>query len=339
MREMLQSTLIRVIVTPNFNLAATMNFIDPFRAVNYLEGLSLFRWEIASDMGGPCVASNGVSIDTQALVNLDEVAPDITIVSSSWTPEDVSTARINKALRTAARAGKTIGGLDTGAFILAETGLMRGKRATVHYEHIDSFIELFPNIDVSENLSVFDGKFITCSGGVASVDFALRIIHSTLGPAISNAAARYIFHPEFRGAGKSQNPSGDEPMGANVPDTVKQAISEMEAHLEDPLTIPEISKNIGISQRQLIRLFSRYLNKTPVLYYRDIRLDRARGLVTQTTLSMAEIAVASGFSNQVHFSRAYRERFGLSPLQDRGEGRIPFEFRAWPLHRNPKGEA
>jgi AraC family carnitine catabolism transcriptional activator len=111
----------------------------------------------------------------------------------------------------------------------------------------------------------------------------------------------------------------------------------MEEHLEQPLTIAQICARVGLSHRQLDRLFARYVRKTPALYYRDIRLDRARGLITQTSLSMIEIAYASGFSSQVHFSRAYKDRFGIAPSKDRIEGRIPFEFRAWPMHRKPAG--
>jgi transcriptional regulator GlxA family with amidase domain len=107
----------------------------------------------------------------------------------------------------------------------------------------------------------------------------------------------------------------------------------MEQHLENAASIPEICSMAGISHRQLDRLFERYIGKSPALYYRDIRLDRARGLVTQTDMLLSEIAIASGFASQVHFSRAYRERFGLPPRKDRVEGRIPFEFRAWPMHR------
>ena len=88
-----------------------------------------------------------------------------------------------------------------------------------------------------------------------------------------------------------------------------------------------------ISHRQLDRLFRRYVKKAPAAYYRDIRLDRARGLVTQTEMALSQVALASGFASQVHFSRAYRARFGLPPRQDRIEGRVPFEFRAWPMHR------
>jgi len=107
----------------------------------------------------------------------------------------------------------------------------------------------------------------------------------------------------------------------------------MQQHLENPLPIPELCARTGISHRQLNRLFDRYIGKSPSLYYRDIRLDRARGLVTQTDMLLSEIAIASGFSSPALFSRAYRERFGLPPRTDRVEGRIPFEFRAWPLHR------
>jgi transcriptional regulator GlxA family with amidase domain len=110
----------------------------------------------------------------------------------------------------------------------------------------------------------------------------------------------------------------------------------MEENLENALSIPQICKQVRLSQRQLDRLFAQFVRKSPVLYYRDIRLDRARSLVTQTDMQLSEVAVASGFSSQAHFSRAYRERFGLAPRTDRVEGRVPFEFRAWPMHRKKR---
>jgi AraC family carnitine catabolism transcriptional activator len=113
----------------------------------------------------------------------------------------------------------------------------------------------------------------------------------------------------------------------------------MEENLETALPIPRICQHIGISQRQLDRLFQRFVRQAPAIYYRDIRLDRARGLVTQTDMPLSEVAVASGFASQVHFSRAYRQRFGIAPRSDRMEGRIPFEFRASPLHHPTAGPA
>ncbi|WP_127112789.1 GlxA family transcriptional regulator [Shimia sediminis] len=330
---------LRLIVTPNFNMAATMGFVDPFRAANYLEGITLFTWEFVSETGGECLSSNGVGIGTKSLLSVRDVPADFLILSSSWTPEDYGSDVIQTALRHAARRGGTIGAIDTGAFVMAKAGLLAGRRATVHYEHIDAFQELYPDVEVSENLYVFDGNRISCCGGAASVDFALHIIQGIHGSGLANAAARYVFHPNLRERGTPQNPQTHEPLGSTVPEAVRRAIKVMEDNLEEPMLIPEICRLAEVSHRQLDRLFSQYLKKTPALYYRDIRLDRARGLVTQTTLSMGEIAVASGFASQVHFSRAYKDRFGLPPIKDRIEGRIPFEFRAWPMHRKRSSDS
>lgn len=327
---------IQMIVVPSFNLWATMGFIDPFRAANYLDGTAHFRWDFLSEQGGTCLASNGAPLETKAL-DAGWASPDLVVISSSWTPERHATGRLTNALRQAARAGATLGALDTGAFILAQAGLLKARRATVHYEHIDAFGELYPDVDLSEDLFVFDGTRISCCGGGASVDFGLHVLQGICGSTLANAAARYIFHANLRETGTRQQPEGSEPLGNLVPSSVKAAIRTMEENLEDPIAIPDICAKVGISHRQLDRLFATYIKKTPALYYRDIRLDRARGLVTQTELPMSEIAVASGFSSQVHFSRAYRDRFGLSPRQDRVEGRVPFEFRAWPMHRKRPG--
>ena len=327
---------ILVIVTPNFNLAATASFLDPFRASNYLDGSILFRWDMASATGGEVIASNGLSTQAKALREVSAKPQDIVIVSSSWAPETYNSAPLHGALLRWARAGVILGALDTGAFILAEAGLLKGKRATTHYEHIDSLKELYPDTEISEDLFVFDGKLVTCCGGSAAMDVALHIIRSMHGDSLANAAARYLFHQSLRPQGTTQSPGSIEPLGSTAPSVLKRAIKLMEENLEDALSIPQICKRVRLSQRQLDRLFAQFVRKSPVLYYRDIRLDRARSLVTQTDMRLSEVAVASGFASQAHFSRAYRERFGLAPRTDRIEGRVPFEFRAWPMHRKKR---
>ncbi len=330
------TTRLLIIVAPSFNMAATMGFIDPFRAANYLDGCPYFSWEFVSEAGGYCLSSNGLGIETTSLDGRAAAEADIVIVSASWTPERHLTGKLGNALRHWARSGATLGSLDTGAFILAQARLLKGRRATVHYEHIDAFQELYPDIEVVENLYVLDGNRVTCCGGVAAVDFGLQILQGIHGSALANAAARYVFHDRLRGPAEMQQPKASEPLGSTVPAQLRKAIQVMEANLEEPVSVPDISRQIGVSQRQLTRLFAAHIGKTPVLYYRDIRLDRARGLVTQTDLPIAEVALASGFASPVHFSRSYKVRFGLAPTQDRIEGRVPFEFRAWPMHRKPK---
>ena len=322
-----------ILVTPDFNMAATMAFVDPFRAANYLERTGHFQWRLFSLQGGPCPASNGLSIDTEQLSDPAGLRPDFALISSSWAPEKHSEPALLSILRDWFRKGVKIGGLDTGAFILASAGLLDGRTATVHYEHIDGFQERFPKIAVSEDMLVMEGGIWTCCGGSAATDMALHMIRQTHGDGLANAAAKYVFHHQLRPFGSPQKPDAIEPLGHRVPNAVRQAVHLMEQNLEEPLSIPQISAKVGVSQRHLNRLFAEQVGKTAINYYRDIKLDRARSLVTQTNLTLSQISVASGFGSQVHFSRAYKKRFGLAPGADRIEGRIPYEYRAWPMFR------
>lgn len=328
-----QPTELLILVTPHFNMAGTMAFLDPFRAANYLAGRTHFTWRLASESGGSCRASNGLAVEVEPLEAVREMQPDLVIVSSSWTPEAFASPALLSLIRRLLRAGSYVGGIDTAAFILAEAGLLSGRRVTVHYEHIDALGERFAEIDVTEDLFVHDGSVGTCCGGSASADYALFLLRELVGDALTNDCAKYLFHNTVRGPGTHQTEAHLEPLGNTAPTKVRRAIEIMEAHLEHPIPIPEICALTEVSQRQLNRLFQQTVKTSPQLYYRDIRLDRARGLVTQTELPLAQVALAAGFASQVHFSRAYKAKFGVTPSHDRIEGRVPFEFRAWPMYR------
>ena len=123
-----------------------------------------------------------------------------------------------------------------------------------------------------------------------------------------------------------------EPVGYTIQGKVREAIVLMERNLEEPFTLTEIAKYVDVSPRHLQRLFAHYTDKTPVQYYLDLRLDQARGLVTQTELSLVEISGSCGFTRSETFSRAYKKRFSITPSSDRIEGRVPFQFRSFPSH-------
>lgn len=272
-----------VIVMPNFNLAATVGFIDPFRAANYLDGCAHFRWEIVSVGGGSVMASNAMAITTTALSEIQDRVPDIAVISSSWTPELHGSPALHSTLKRWSRKGVTLGALDTGAFILGKLRLLTGRRATVHYEHLGAFRELYPDIRVSDQLFVLDGDRITCCGGSASLDFAIQIIRQIRGDTLANSTARYLFHDRLRPHGARQNVYAVEPLGTTVPQPLRKAIEVMESNLESTVSIPDICRRVGISQRQLDRLFQQRVRQTPAAYYRDIRLDRAHGQKVKKT--------------------------------------------------------
>jgi AraC family carnitine catabolism transcriptional activator len=106
----------------------------------------------------------------------------------------------------------------------------------------------------------------------------------------------------------------------------------MERHLETPRSLAAIATACGLSQRHMERLFREHTGVTPVRYYMDVRLDRARGMITQTEMSVLQVSVACGFASPEYFARVYRRRFGLTPREDRIAGRVPFQFRSYPAH-------
>ena len=317
---------------PSFNAMATMALLDPFRAVNYLKGVRCYRWTTITMNDASILASNGLEFSGTEPLSAAGHAYDFVFVSSSWTPEAYRDSGVLQWLRRCSRQGAVVGGIDTGAFLLAYAGLLEGRRVTVHYEHIAAFKELFPGLSVCDDLYTIDADRITCCGGAAASDLALEIIRTNEGAEVANAAARYIFHDRLRSPSESQSPLRYEPVGYSAPRKLRQAIACMEHNLEQPLPVSAIAREVGLSQRQLERMFRAHTGVTPVQYYVDERLDRARGMVTQTDMPLLDVAVACGFSSQEYFGRAYKRRFGLQPSKDRQEGRVPFQFRAFPSH-------
>ncbi len=324
------ATSIAVLLLPAFNALATMAFLDPFRAANYLTGSTLYDWDMVSLAGDALSASNGLEVASTRTLQEADAPYDYVIVSASWAPEAYRDRRLFDWLKQHARRGAALGAIDTGAFVLAFAGLLAGRRATVHYEHIAACRELFPELEITEDLFVIDDERLTCCGGTASSDLALEMIRRRFGLDLANAAARYIFHDRLRAGSEGQDSAIHEPAGYAMPETLRRAIAVMERTLEAPLPLAAIAKRASISQRQLERLFKAHTGVTAVQYYLEVRLDRARSILMQTDLSILEVAVACGFSSREYFARTYRQRFGLAPSQDKLEGRVPFQFRSFP---------
>ena len=183
---------IGMLLLPGFNSLAAQAFIDPFRAANYLRAGKIYSWDFISPEGGRVVASSGIEIGHTTAVVEAETGFDLLVVNASWTPEAFQDKALQSWLRLASRRGAMLGGLDTGAFVLAFAGLLDGHRAVVHYEHSAAFAELFPTLQTEETLYSIDRRRFTCCGGVAAIDLALELIQRQSGIELANAAARYI---------------------------------------------------------------------------------------------------------------------------------------------------
>ena len=321
---------IGLLLLPAFNSMALNAFVDPFRAANYLQGQAIYQWHYLTLNQHAVTASNGIEVSNSTPFQENTNQLDLIVVNASWTPENFQDQALQRWLWSHSSKNCMLVGIDTGTFVLAYAGLMDGSRATAHYEHLPSLRELFPKIKTVESLYVIDGNRLSCCGGIAAADLALEIIRLQKGMALSNAAARYIFHERHRGGDEKQLSHAHAPIDPVLPDVLREALLLMEQNLEDVIPLPQLAHRSGVSQRQLERVFKKHLRITPKRYYINLRLIRGRALLTQTDLTVAEIASACGFSSAEHFTRSYAAFFNLPPSRDRKEGRIPFQFWLFP---------
>ena len=321
-----------MLLLPGFNCAAAFGFLDPFRAANYLCGEKRYRWAFLSINKQNVEASNEAVITNTCPFWSSKEQYDLIVVNASWAPERFQSKRLRNWLIDAAQKGTIIAAIDTGGFVLGYAGLLENRKATVHYEHIAAFKELFTACDLEDVLYVSDRNRLTCCGGIAAIDMALSLVHEHNGLGLANASAAYIYKDGHRAGDEKQSQHNPEPIAHSMPEKLQKAIIFMERNLEEPLPLASIAQHAGVSQRQLERTFKKYTGITPVRFYINIRLDRARGLITQTEMPIAQIANACGFGTAEQFSRSYFRHFNISPKKDRVEGREPFQFRSFPIY-------
>ncbi len=302
--------------------------IEPLRLANRASGRTLYSWRLISPSGEVATCSNGTRIVVDQGLEGDPVAgrDDVIIVCGGTEIAREATRPVLSWLRRQARGGATMGAVCTGAWVLAEAGLLDGRKATIHWEYHDGFAEAFPKVDLFRTVFVQDGNRLTAAGGTSSIDLVLHLVASAHGDALAAEIADQMLHTAIRTDQDRQRLSIPTRIGVRHP-RLAAVIARMEASLEDPVSPAQLAAEAGMSPRQLERLFRRYLNRSPKRYYMEIRLARARNLLLQTELPIIEIALAAGFTSPSHFSRCYRALYGSTPYRQRGTGTQPPDRR------------
>lgn len=304
------------VLIPDFSMIAISCVVETLRLANRISGKTLYEWETASRDGQPVQASNGLPMGTDRSVAEFTQTPTNIILCSGIDAHVYKDNAVFGWLRRWAREGSHIGAICTGAHVLAHAGLLNGYRCTIHWENLDSFTEEFPDLDVRAELFEIDRDRFTCAGGVSGMDMILNEISHKHGPDLAAAVAEQFMHERMREGHDDQRLPLQARLRISHPKLIR-AISEMERHTEEALTRDEIADRVGLSRRQLERLFRRYLNTSPARYYLKLRLNRAKTLLTQTTMPVTEVAFASGFTSASHFSKCYRDMFGRTPRAER----------------------
>jgi len=303
------------LLLPKFSLLAFTSAVEPLRSANRLAGQPLYDWRLISRDGGPIASSGGIEVMTQAAIAGVERLPNLFVVAG-LDAQTIDDRAILAWLRRLARGGCRLGALTTGSYVLARAGLLEGYRCTIHWENLAGFREDFPELDATAEVYEIDRNRMTCSGGTAAMDLMLGLIAADHGRALATAVAEQFIHERIRDPGEPQRMGLRNRLGITHAKLLK-AIEIMEGELEEPLSRGELARRTGVSTRQLERLFRKYLQRTPTRYYLELRLDRARGLLTQTAMSVLDVALACGFVSASHFSKCYRETFHKTPREER----------------------
>ena len=303
------------LLLPQFPLMSYASAVEPLRAANHLAGRLLYAWRHIAIDGDVISASNGVEIVADARIG-DPVALDMLFVCAGGNPALFREASTLGWLRGLARDGVALAGMSGGSYILARAGLLDGFRCTIHWEHIPAFEEEFPALEIRRTLYEIDRARVTCAGGIASLDMMLALIEREQGAELAAEISEWFLRTQPRPGSGSQRMTLRERYRVTHPKLLK-ALALMDRRLEEPASCAEIAAEVDLSARQLERLFGDQLGTTPQLHYLSVRLDRARTLLRQTALAVAEIAVACGFVSTSHFARAYRRQFGCSPREER----------------------
>lgn len=299
-----------------FTMMAFTSAIEPLRLANQVAGAKLYDWRLASEAGDEATCSNGVRVRVD--MGLDEVTRDDTVLVCGGIDVVEATSKpILNWLRREARRGAAVGGLCTGAWAVAKAGLLDGKRATIHWENQDAFLEDFEEVLLTKSVFVIDGNRLTTAGGMASIDLMLRLIARDHGEALANTVADQLIYNSICTDQDSQRLSIPTRIGVRHP-KLSQVIGRMEANIEEPISPSRLAEEVGMSTRQLERLFRRYLNRSPKRYYMEIRLQKARNLLMQTEMSVINVALACGFASPSHFSKCYRAHYQTTPYRERG---------------------
>lgn len=300
----------------NFSMMAFASAIEPLRMANRMTGKTLYQWELRSLDGGSATCSNNTTVQVDG--GLDPVMRDQTIVVCGGIDIRASSPKPVLAwLRRESRKGLRVGAICTATHTLALGGLLEGKSCTIHWENRDSFEEEFPDIELTPSVFVIDGNRFTSAGGTSPADMMLKMIANTHGAEVAGTVADQLIYTSIRTEHDEQRLSILTRIGVRHP-RLATVIKMMEENIEEPISPSVLASDVGMSTRQLERLFRRYMNRSPKRYYMELRLKKARNLLLQTDMSVINVALACGFSSPSHFSKCYRASFDTTPYRERG---------------------
>ncbi|MFK3799995.1 GlxA family transcriptional regulator [Pseudomonas sp. NPDC088444] len=269
--------------------------------------------------GGVVTSSIGASVNTQSVTS--ESRADTWMVSGIVDPiGHVSTAEELDFLKRAAGQAQRVGGMCTGAFVLAQAGLLEGKKVTTHWAYASILKDRFPGTFVEpDSIFINDGAIWTSAGLSAAMDLALGMVEKDLGHGVANRVAKVLVMYHRRSGGQSQH---SEMLNiAPKSDRVQVALDYARAHLSDDLSAEVLARTVHLSERQFRRVFLSETGLSPAKAVEQLRLETARNMIQRGQHSLEIIARETGFRDRRHLREVFVRKLGVSPQSLRREAR------------------
>lgn len=318
-----QPLSLAVLVLPHASILEVASTLDPLRSANRHLGEERFRWRVISPDGVSVPLTCGIKLPSSGPLASAEGA-DALVVIAGFRQAEVATGPLIRDLARIAPRFRAIGGIDAGGWVLARAGLLDGHRATVHWEDLEDFAAAHPAVDVVPDRFVISGARFTAGGAAPAADLMLHMIRARAGAAVALQVAASFLTTAREGAEPQVSLPAPDP---RLDPRVAAAIARMEARIDAPEPTARTARALGLSTRRLEGLFRDNLGTTPGQHALDLRLQAARRMLTDTRHPVQEVALRTGFSSPTAFARAYRRRFGHSPLATRkvasGRGAVP----------------
>ena len=244
-----------------FSMMAFASAVEPLRLANRRAGRDVYNWYLVSEDGTSAMCSNGARLNVD--YGLEDLGRSASIIVCGGVDiKPASTKPVIAWLRREARKGIEIGGICTATYTLAKAGLLDGKRCTIHWENADAFMEEFPEIELTKSVYCVDGKRFTCSGGTSALDMMLKVISTDQGQDVANWVADQAVYTSVRSERDDQRLSVPTRIGVRHP-KLSSVIQTMENSIEEPVSPSVLAEDVGMSTRQLERLFRKYLDRSP----------------------------------------------------------------------------
>lgn len=291
------------------NSVIALAALSVFETANMFVDETPYEFRFVSETGGAISSSLGMRLETE---RFSDEPGDILLVGGGATSREPPSQVLIEFVRTAARTHRRVAAICTGAFVLAEAGLLDGRRATTHWVYARELQKRFPNAKIDEDrIFINDGPIWTSAGMSAGIDLALALVENDLGPEIAKSVARKLVLYHRRGGGQSQFSTLLELSPKS--DRIQTALAFARANLHAPLTVPQLAEAAHLSPRQFSRAFRAETGQSPAKAIENLRVEAARSLMEQSRHPIDVVARQTGFSDRDHMRRAFLRAFGQPP--------------------------